>query len=113
MKRRPSGAYFAVWRSPVREAGSSRGSFQERRSSLEKMTKELYFREFSRSSTAICWPSGERSAPGSQRLASGSMAIGAGTLQVRPPSFESEVYTQKRHGLAAGEVWSLCGPFTE
>ena len=30
MKSRPSGAYFAVWRSPVRAAGSSRGSLQVR-----------------------------------------------------------------------------------
>ena len=33
-----------------------------------------------------------------------SEAIGAGMLHVRPPSCEREVYTQKRHGLAAGEV---------
>ena len=91
MKRRPSGAYFATWRSPVSAAGSSRGSVQVSPSSLQKMTKELYFREFSRSSTAICLPSGDRSTPGSQRFASGSMAIGAGTLQVRPPSLESVV----------------------
>src|SRR5262245_6727689 len=112
MKRRPSGAYFTVWRSPVSEAGNSLGSVQVSPSSSERIANELYLREFSRSSTAICLPSGERNTPGSHRLASGKLAIGAGTLQVRPPSFESVVYTQNRHGLAAGDTCSLCGPLT-
>ena len=66
MKRRPSGAYSPVWRSPVREAGSSRGADQVLPSSFEKMIWELWRRAFSRRRTASCFPSGLRMMPGSQ-----------------------------------------------
>ena len=71
MKRRPSGAYLATCRSPVSAPGSSRGAVQVRPSSFEKITKEFSFRLFSRRSTAICLPSGDRMAPGSHRWADG------------------------------------------
>ena len=51
--------------------GNSRGGDQVEASSLEKIANELNLRLFSRSSTASCLPSGERTRPGSQRNACG------------------------------------------
>ena len=80
--------YRPTCRSPVSEDGNSIGRLQVRPSSGEKMTKELNWRLFSRSSTAISRPSGERIKPGSQRCASGCRAITSGSDQVRPSSSE-------------------------
>ena len=52
------------------------------------MTKELNWRLFSRSNTAISRPSGDRISPGSQRWASGCSAMTSGSDHVNPSSSE-------------------------
>ena len=51
-------------------SGTSRGSLQDFPSSSEKITWEFFRLEFSRSSTAMRVPSGERMQPGSHKCTS-------------------------------------------
>src|SRR5690606_5483814 len=89
MKRRPSGPYFPVCRSPLSESGSSRGVLHVFPSSRLNMTCEFLRREFSRRRMAISLPSGERMNPGSHRCTAVLLYTALGVLHVRPPSCDS------------------------
>src|SRR5688500_11953227 len=94
-RRRPSGAYLAVCRSPDKTSGIDRGSVQVLPSSPLNIICELNFRLFSRNSIASVLPSGERMIPGSQRCMAEDAYKLCGKLQVLPPSEDSVLYSVK------------------
>ena len=87
-------------RSPVSAPGTSRGGVHVFPSSVLKMTPELCFRLFSRSSTASCFPSGDRTAPGSHQWYSVLLVIASGSAHVSPPSVLSVWYRVNFAGFA-------------